>query len=603
MVDAFAIYFSKNINSTEYETGLLKSGPNVHEQSVSGKSCRVFLSRPDPGAFLSVAARGQEFAVRIGREYDGSQLAQLALDCQSSNELVDQINRCFGQYCLAAYLDDRLHLFTDPGGLRELFYVQLAEGMLVGSNIWIIRQLLDKEIAKVDEIDQQFLLRFGYYPSDKTIYTSVKRLPSRSYFCFRRDGLEKQLQINHEREERASSVTNPVENLHQVLAECTSQQLGNVKSVGVLLGGFDSALVAAMAKQQGCEVQTFSFSYNDRRYNQPLTQELAKFLNIEHHWIDITPATIQSGLERYDQVCNAPVLWPNYVVQTQHVCEHIRAAGCQAIVSGDGCDTLFLGYPSTYWRGGIYRRMPRLPRYLSLLIGETLNALGAEYLCGHPFRVSASLLDASTYPTIRRPLRSFQIFNPMSFRRLTLGRRQQSSVLDARLEKMEQQCGTMSYVRKIYFGKSLISPNRTKLISSSDGSGLTIDSPYLHPRLSAFANSLPESVLRPDKSSRLEGKAILMSMAEQKKLLPNNIIYQPKMAAIKSPIDQWIAGPLRPFMNEHLKALPFTKNDRYLQSLIDDLMVERLYKRYLAKDSVVCLAISLLATYASFFKD
>ena len=160
----------------------------------------------------------------------------------------------------------------------------------------------------------------------------------------------------------------------------------------------------------------------------------------------------------------------------------------------------------------------------------------------------------------------------------------------------------MSYARKIYFGKSQISPNRNKLVSSMDVAGLMIESPYLHPALKAFAASLPDTALRPVGSESVkEGKLLLMQLAESRELLPREIIFQPKFAAIKSPVDEWYAGTMRPFLLGMMRHLPFEANERYVRSLIQDLAVERFYKRYLSDDRVVGLAASLLATYASYF--
>jgi hypothetical protein len=387
------------------------------------------------------------------------------------------------------------------------------------------------------------------------------------------------------------------------MLESSKQQLGEARRVGVLLGGFDSALVAALLVRLGVQVETFSFCYENTEFNQPFADTLADFLKIQHHWIPITPDVIKHGLQNYSSHCSWPTIWPNYVIQTQHLCKIMAEQDIESCFSGDGCDTVFLGYPSTFRRGSVYQRIPKLPSWLAHSIITILNSLGLEHVSGHIYRVVISLLRASIYPSQDRPLRSFQLFDPNSYKHLT-GEAYPSPLFeDSHFQKMHELFSSQSYARKIYFGKSLISPNRCKLVSSSDIAGFPIHSPYMHPAVKSFAQQLPDELMRPkDKAGHKEGKYILMKMAEDEKLLPNDVIYQPKLAAIKSPIDAWYDNELREFMQEQLIDLPFEPNFQYLESLMSDLVIEKIYKNHFSEDMVVSLAISMLATYASFFK-
>jgi len=118
-----------------------------------------------------------------------------------------------------------------------------------------------------------------------------------------------------------------------------------------------------------------------------------------------------------------------------------------------------------------------------------------------------------------------------------------------------------------------------------------------------FARCIPDTLCRPDEESKskVTGKYILMKMAEKKGLLPYDCIYQEKVAAVDAPIDDWYEGPLKPGLLKILKGLPFPFNSRYVEEMMRQKAIEKLYKKHLAPDQICSShTISLLCTYASF---
>ena len=59
-------------------------------------------------------------------------------------------------------------------------------------------------------------------------------------------------------------------------------------------------------------------------------------------------------------------------------------------------------------------------------------------------------------------------------------------------------------------------------------------------------------------------------------------------------------GPLKGRMINILQDLPFQANAKYLDSLFDDKLAERIYREHISPSEVTSDGISLLATYASF---
>ncbi|MBT8248298.1 MAG: asparagine synthase C-terminal domain-containing protein, partial [Acidimicrobiia bacterium] len=388
----------------------------------------------------------------------------------------------------------------------------------------------------------------------------------------------------------------------EFLGALEMQSQPNLKA-GVLLGGFDSALVTAGLVRLGREVETFSFGYEDSTYDQPFVEALARYLNIKHHWVRVDKEQIRRGLVTFTDSFNRPTNWPNYVVSTAAACREMAAAGIEQAFSGDGCDSVFLGYPGTYQRARVVKQLSRLPsmlyqRLVSLLARPTLDRR-----LGHPYRVLLGLLRSQARTEAARTYLSLRILDEVSLSQLRRDGAPPDRVdVDDLANELAEAHSHLPRYRLAYAGKGAISPNKNKMIGSADVSGLTIWSPYMHESLKAFAASLPESMMRPEEKtdSAVTGKYILQRMAVDKGLLPRDIVYQPKVAAVDAPIDDWYASDLLPTLEDKWRSLPFDVDLEYARSLVKPKLSERLFRRYVMIDKVISHAASLLATYGAF---
>ena len=146
--------------------------------------------------------------------------------------------------------------------------------------------------------------------------------------------------------------------------------------------------------------------------------------------------------------------------------------------------------------------------------------------------------------------------------------------------------------------------NKNKIEGSTENSGTIIHSPYLHSGMISLTKKIPEHYYRPAEKSMSSpmGKYIIMQMASQKKLLPNDIIYQKKESPVDAPIDRWYSGPLKNFISDQVRYLPFESNPTYIQGLNRPKLFEEIYRSFFTMDHYTMHAISLLFTYSNFIK-
>lgn len=517
-----------------------------------------------------------------------------------------------GQYAIALVdpIAGKLISASDPFAGRNLFVFERDGQLLFSSNLRVLAEALGDDL-QIDREYEDFLLIYGFYPFGRTPYRGIRTQgPGEMLVCcggsMERVLIKARISLEKSMDAKGSigSKDEAIEALYEAFLKATSEMLPSRScKVAVLLGGFDSALVASMIRHLGYDVETYSFFYRDRSYNQPHTDTVANHLGITHHWVEIEQSMFEEGLKTFSETFNQPTNWPNYVIQTAHLCQRISAEGMTFCYSGDGCDAAFLGYPGTYRRARLLGILPEITGSLHRLLLALASVPWLERRLGHPYRVFLGLLRALCRSEAARNYLSFRVMDEITLKQLRCENpASQFEPIDAVVERLSAPHAKLPAMRRAYLGKAAVSPNRTKLIGSADASGVLILSPYLHPDLKRFALSLPVEFMRPEVAGKTgsSGKYILMAMAQAKDLLPPEVIFQPKVAAVDAPIDAWYAGPMRGPMREIMRGLPFDFDENYVDRLLDEKIAETLFKHFFMTDKVISHAASLLATYAGF---
>lgn len=154
------------------------------------------------------------------------------------------------------------------------------------------------------------------------------------------------------------------------MAESVKLRLHADVPVGVLLsGGIDSSLVAAIAKKVSAgEVHTYTVGVSDKRYDESAyAGRVAKYLKTRHH----SSLLDEGGLLRF--IADMPEAYDepfadSSQIPTMYVSKMAADDGIKVLLSGDGGDELFCGYP-------VYRDLMLLQK--ADWVGEALYRAGA----------------------------------------------------------------------------------------------------------------------------------------------------------------------------------------------------------------------------------
>jgi asparagine synthetase B (glutamine-hydrolysing) len=519
---------------------------------------------------------------------------------------LDGIN---GQFAISLYDEDKKSLFlaSDPTGYRKLFYYHNNNQFVYGTSLAALAQG-SRSGLKVDRSMEDFLLGYEFLPWDRTLFEGVMSLPKGTLLEFNH-GIVKQTNIftplQSQTAEHLTNEPDVINYLYDQFMHSLSDLSPTDNNIAVLLGGFDSALVASALTRLGKKVRTFTFRFPDARFNQPKIKRLSDYLGHEHTWIDITPDVIREGLKIYPLCFNQPASQMHYLILTAYSCSVIRRQGYKHCMTGDGCDEIFLGYPTVYTKARLFSHFGVLPAPIVKAMLFLLSPRLLEKHFGHVARMARNTARVLGYDYPLRGHITHRVFDEvsLSYLRGDAPPPQQMDI-EAILRQLALGLENMSILKLAYHGKSAVGLNKNKVEGCSAFTGLTIQSPFQSPRLSLLAGSLPEELLRPKNTPKAEsnGKYILMRMAAEKKLLPNDIIYQQKQSPVKSPVDYWYMTSLKNTMIAAVNDLVFDYDSHYVEDLCKHKLPESLFRKHVGISHYTMNAISLLVTYASYMR-
>lgn len=524
----------------------------------------------------------------------GGLVAAAALEGHFAVLLVDKTN-------------DVAHAFGDNRGGRRVFYAGDANGAVVSTKLTSTAAALTTHPGPDTEV-RDFHLVYGYAPFDHTAYEGVRRLPATSTMSLSslaitvEDRPTPQIPERNAREDKQGAKAE----LATRLVEATESIVQGHDRVGVFLGGFDSALVASLAKRAGKEVVAFTFSYADAGFNQKNVDSVVNALGIEHHWVPITSKTIGDGLSNFAERFDRPTNWPNYVIQTAALAEVAREKGVSVLLTGDGCDEIFLGYPGIYRGSKFFGGDKVSSNFESNLAHALFTHPFLEKKLGHVYRLIHRIIRNRALPPRTRLYLMFRLMDESTVSHLFGQPRKaiEEHVQDI-ISEVEHVIPDVSPTVLAYEGRDHIVPNRLKISGVMDTSGLPVYTPYMHPDVRDYVRALPEELLRPDGEAKRTtiGKDILLQMADEQGFLPHEVIYQPKHAAVDGPLDRWYAEDLRMVIKDLIRGVAPVTDEKALDALLDEKWIEKFYRKNFSVDSITSHAASLLATYGSFHRD
>jgi asparagine synthase (glutamine-hydrolysing) len=463
------------------------------------------------------------------------------------------ISKLRGMFAYAIWdaRERKLLLARDRFGKKPLYYARVRDGFYFGSELKCLRAAglsmeMDSEAIKL-------YLQFGYVPDPWSAFAGLKKLPPAHWLTLDADGrmeIGRYWENPPPREDDDPGLSEPdiCAEIRQAFDDSVKvRMIADVPLGAFLSGGIDSSLVvASMALQSRVPVRTFAMGFEEQDFDElPYARLVAAKYGTQHHEQIVRPDAVDliPRLIRYfDEPFSDASAIPTFLVS------QFAAQSVKVVLSGDGGDEFFGGYPS-FFEADRARRLDAIPRWARAVLSKTADLL--------PYATRGkNLLRA-----VSRPNSLERYFESIGFSAYFLRLRAlnpewmlppDAATLRAIFGNAILPDGYDCVSQAMHFeataklaGDILVKVDRMSMANS-----IEVRCPLLDHRLAEMANRIPNRW----KMSHGKGKQILLKALGDR--LPPELLTRPK-AGFGIPLAKWLRGPLRPMLWDTLTSKNF----------------------------------------------
>ena len=280
----------------------------------------------------------------------------------------DLVERLNGMFAFAVWDEPRrrLLLARDRAGEKPLYYWTDGEELVFASDLRAF--LVHPRIPKaLDPVALRRYLTHDFFPAPLSPLQGVRKLPAghlliaedckitiRQYWDLADYFIQPEL--------ARRSVGDLADELDHRLGEAVRRRSRSDVPFGLFLsGGIDSsAVLSHLAEQQGDGVPVFSIGHTERSFDEASMAEVtARHFKADFNQLILTESDLADGLRRVGAGLGEP-LGDASTIPT-HLLALLAREKVKVILSGEGADELFAGYPTYIGNrvAEIYNRVPK----------------------------------------------------------------------------------------------------------------------------------------------------------------------------------------------------------------------------------------------------
>jgi asparagine synthase (glutamine-hydrolysing) len=508
---------------------------------------------------------------------------------------VDCLKRFNGMFAFALWDEkrQRLWLARDRLGVKPLFYAQLPEAVLFGSEIKAI--LASGMVERV--LDYQALasyLALNYMPAPRTLFNSIRQVLPGHYLLIDAEGSLQDVEYwdiaYEEDQDRGESYY--LRRLEELLDDSVRLRLISDVPFGAFLsGGVDSSTVVhTMSKHLSQPVKTFTIGFDDDASfdERPYAREVATLVGAEHterkvhaHVADVLPRIVWHAEE---PTADSSMVALYHIAKVAR--EHVTMA-----LSGDGGDEILAGY-ETYQAHYIHRLYRMIPAsFRRLLFESAVNRLPVSYAkVSWDFKlrrfIKAGNMDSDAAHASWRTI--FATADREALLAPVWGRPGvDADIVDLYREQFARTNAKHPLNRMLYVDTRFYLPNDmlVKVDRMTMAHSLEAREPLLDYRLVEFAATVPPRY----KLKQLRHKKYLLKKSMQGKL-PDRVLWR-KKAGFNVPVAHWINSNLREFVSEHLSPRRIREMAIFDEKVVEKLLVSHFNRQADYSHQIWCLLI------------
>jgi asparagine synthase (glutamine-hydrolysing) len=458
------------------------------------------------------------------------------------------VNHLDGDFAVAIWdrRDETLHLLRDRLGSRPLYWVRDGARFAFASELpallelpWVGRDLDGGALSEY--------LSFRVVHAPRTLLRSVKQVEASHWLRVRQQGLDSRAywRIPYApagaAPERAASTT---AHLQEILDEAVRRRLADGAPAALYLsGGLGSTAIAASARKLHRNLPSYTIGFaDDQNPEAPFAGRVAKLLGLEHHDVTIGSAELADSFSRAVRALGHPIGSPAALLLLL-LAERV-ADDARVVLTGDGSVELFGGRMlDTAVRG--LRRTTAIQRLPGPLRGPASRVLSGVTVGG----------DRVDLFGLAREIGGSDLFN-LHDRRALLARPDFARPLLRHevLVRFYEEADTdpINAMLHAYLCSWLREEGLVRADRTAAHAGLDARFPLLDREVVEAAAALPGPAKIGRGAGSLRTRWPLRALLHG--VIPPPLLNRPKRG-LPAPLDAWLAGPGRLFMDQRLGQL------------------------------------------------
>ena len=282
---------------------------------------------------------------------------------------INFLDKLDGMFSFAIWDDENqiLLLSRDRIGKKPLYYTKTENGFLFASEI---KAILEYNIEK--KLNYDVLSHFLTYrstPNSETFFENIKKVLPGSVLSYNNNtniininkyyNLHKNFNINFTSEEEIIDILRK-----KIIGSVEKRLMSDVPLGAYLSGGIDSSTIVAIASKLydgNKTLKTFSVGFGVSTDELENAKETASYFGTDHRELYINPDKISNILPKIiwhlDEPIADPAIIPVYLM-SELTKKHVSV-----VLTGEGADELFAGYPKYKLFSDFLRPIPDNLRY------------------------------------------------------------------------------------------------------------------------------------------------------------------------------------------------------------------------------------------------
>jgi asparagine synthase (glutamine-hydrolysing) len=329
---------------------IIDLSPRGHQPMTAHNNRYALIFNGEVYNFMNLRKQLESRGVRFYSNSDSEVVLHALVEW--GNEALEKFN---GMFALGFYdsHEKRLLLARDHAGIKPLYYLSCPNGVAFSSQY---DQLLSHPWSRKLEVSDEALglyLRLAYIPAPYALLKNSHMLEPGTWVEIHMDGsIKKGTYFTFPYQYTPSlKGKEALDAVDEAVTAAVKRQLVSDVPVGAFLsGGIDSPLVVSKMRAVSTNsIHTFTIATGEEATDESLDAMMyAQEIGVEQFIDQISPEQALTLIDDVIDACGEP--FGDYSMFPTLAVSRLASSMCKVVLSGDGGDELFWGYPGRFGR-------------------------------------------------------------------------------------------------------------------------------------------------------------------------------------------------------------------------------------------------------------